>query len=74
MKNELANMCDRPTESRPLRQDSNFSIALKFIMVTVSKDVFSHKGRQIKHILVCHNGLVYSYKTKINLIFPQGIL
>jgi len=43
-------------------------------MATVSKDVYSYKGRQIKYILLCHNGLVYSYKTKINLIFPQGIL
>ena len=47
------------------------SVDLKFIMVTVSKDVFSHKGRQIRHTLLCHNGLVYISKTKVNLIFPK---
>jgi len=40
-------------------------------MVTVSKDVFSNKGPQIKYILLCHNGLVYSSKTKVDLIFPK---
>jgi len=74
MKNGLANMCDRPAESRYPRQVSIFSVALRFIMVTVSKHVLSHKGRQIRYILLCHTGLIYSYKTKINLIFPQGIL
>jgi len=45
-----------------------------FILVTVLKDVYSQIGRQIRYILLCHNGLAYSYKTRINLIFPQGIL
>jgi len=46
-------------------------VDLKFIMVTISKDVFSHKGHRIRHILLCHNGSVYSYKTKVNFIFPK---
>jgi len=41
------------------------SVDLKFIMVTVSKDVFRHKGRQIRHTLV------YISKTKVNLIFSK---
>jgi len=40
-------------------------------MITFPHCAFSHKDRQNRNALHCHNGLVYISKIKVNLIFPK---
>ena len=47
------------------------SVVLRFAVVKVSNGASSHWGRQVRHMLHCHSGLIYISKTKT---FPQGIL